>query len=108
MLELAERLAFDLANPLTRKRELTADLLERVVGIQADTKAHPEDAFLAWRECRQHRVGWQPRLAQRHSEAQDRITFRRQKWYDCCFTRSCGELPDQDSFGSRAGLLSTR
>src|SRR6185437_608012 len=47
VLELPERLGFDLADALARHRELLADFFERVVGVHADAEAHPEDALLA-------------------------------------------------------------
>src|SRR5918999_3588696 len=54
VLELAQRLGFDLANALARHRELLADLFQRVVGVHADAEAHAQHAFLAWRERRQY------------------------------------------------------
>src|SRR5215471_21134787 len=40
MLQLSQRLGFDLADALARDRELTADLLQRAVSVHADAKAH--------------------------------------------------------------------
>src|ERR1700739_256581 len=54
MLELPQRLRFDLTDTLARHRELLADLFERVVGVHADAEAHAQHALLAWRERGQH------------------------------------------------------
>src|SRR5919197_2471735 len=45
VLQLPERLGLDLANALTRYRELLADLLERVIGVHADAEAHAQNAL---------------------------------------------------------------
>ena len=42
MLQLAQRLRFDLADALSRHRELLADFFQRVVGVHADAEAHAE------------------------------------------------------------------
>ena len=47
MLQLPQRLGLDLPDPLTRDRELVPDLLERVVGVHADSEAHSQHALLA-------------------------------------------------------------
>src|SRR5690349_18351357 len=54
MLELAQRLGFDLADAFAGHTELLADFLERVVGVHANTEAHAEHAFLARRERGEH------------------------------------------------------
>ena len=54
MLELAQRLRFDLADALARDVELLADLLERVIGIHVDTEAHTQHLGFARRELSQH------------------------------------------------------
>src|SRR6185312_15220429 len=50
VLELPERLGFDLADALARHRELLAHFFERVVGVHADAEAHAQHALLARRE----------------------------------------------------------
>ena len=47
MLQLAQRLGFDLTNALSGHRELLADFFQRVVGVHADAEAHAQHAFLA-------------------------------------------------------------
>src|SRR3977135_4350981 len=47
MLQLAQRLGFDLPDALSRHRELLADFFQGVVGVHADAEAHAEHAFLA-------------------------------------------------------------
>src|SRR5579871_2780585 len=47
VLELAQRLGFDLADALAGHRELLADLFEGVVGVHADAEAHAQHALLA-------------------------------------------------------------
>ena len=54
MLQLAQGLRLDLADALAGHRELLADLLEGVVGIQADAEAHAQHALLARRERGKH------------------------------------------------------
>src|SRR5579864_4881307 len=54
MLELPQRLGLDLADALSRHRELLADLFQRVVGVHADAEAHAQHALLARRERREH------------------------------------------------------
>jgi hypothetical protein len=54
MLQLAQRLRLDLANTLSRHRELLADFFQRVVGVHADAKAHAQHALLARREGGEH------------------------------------------------------
>src|SRR6202000_551660 len=41
--QLAQRLGFDLTNPLAGDIELLADFLEGVVGIHVDAEAHAQD-----------------------------------------------------------------
>jgi hypothetical protein len=50
VLQLAQRLGLDLTDTLTRHRELLTNFFQRVVGVHADTKAHPKDTFLTRRE----------------------------------------------------------
>src|SRR5436190_24382954 len=57
MLELAQRLGLDLADALTRDRELLADLFQRVVGIHADAETHAENALLARCDGSEHAGG---------------------------------------------------
>src|SRR5262249_53130910 len=57
MLQLPQRLRLDLTNALARHRELLADLLEGVIGVHADSEAHPENALLARRERGEHPRG---------------------------------------------------
>ena len=47
MLELPGRLGLDLADALTRDRELLADFLKRVIGVHPAPEAYPQHAFLA-------------------------------------------------------------
>jgi hypothetical protein len=47
VLQLAERLCFNLANTFAGHAELLADFFERVVGVHADAKAHAQHAFFA-------------------------------------------------------------
>src|SRR5208283_5594847 len=54
VLQFAQGLGLDLADALARDRELLADLLERMVGVHADAKAHAQDALLAWGERGEH------------------------------------------------------
>ena len=49
MLQLPERLGFDLTYSLAGNGELLADLFQGVIGVHADAEAHPEHAFLARR-----------------------------------------------------------
>src|SRR4051794_12193259 len=61
VLELAQRLGFDLADALACHVELLADLFQRVVGVHADAEAHPQHALLARGQAGQDPGG---RLAQ--------------------------------------------
>src|SRR5271170_6050275 len=54
MLELPQRLGLDLADALSRHRELLADFFERMVGVHADAKAHAQHALLARRQRGEH------------------------------------------------------
>ena len=47
MFEFPQSLGLDLPNSLTRHRELLADLLQGMVAVRAETKAHTYDALLA-------------------------------------------------------------
>src|ERR1700675_2647429 len=47
MLQLAQRLGFDLADALAGHRELLADFFQGVVGVHADAEAHEKHAFFA-------------------------------------------------------------
>src|SRR5260221_9941094 len=53
VLELSQRLGFDLPDSLARHRELLADLLQRVVLVHADAESHAKNAVLARRQGRQ-------------------------------------------------------
>src|SRR5262249_1108159 len=57
VLQLAERLGFDLADTFAGHRELLADFFQRVVGVHADAEAHAQDTLLARRQRRQHAGG---------------------------------------------------
>ena len=48
MLQLADRLGFDLANALARDVELFADFFERVVGAHLDAETHAQHLGFAW------------------------------------------------------------
>src|SRR5262245_48204184 len=54
MPELAQRLRFDLANPLARHREAGADLLQGKVRALADAEAQAENLLLAGGEGGEH------------------------------------------------------
>jgi len=54
VLQLSQRLGFDLPDSLARHRELLADLLQRVVLVHADAESHAKNALLARRQGRQH------------------------------------------------------
>src|SRR6266700_7062148 len=54
VLQLSQRLGFDLADALARHRELLADLFQRVIGVHADAEAHAQHALLARRERGEH------------------------------------------------------
>jgi hypothetical protein len=47
VLQLAQRLRFDLADTFAGDRELLADFFQRVVGVHADAEAHAQHAFFA-------------------------------------------------------------
>ena len=47
--ELSDCLGLDLSNPLPRHRKLLADLLQCVVAVHAETKAHAYNSLFAWR-----------------------------------------------------------
>ena len=47
--ELSDCLGLDLSNPLARHRKLLADLLQCVVAVHAETKAHAYNSLFAWR-----------------------------------------------------------
>ena len=47
MLELPQRLRFNLPDPLARDRELLPDLFQRVIGVHPNPEAHAEDSFFA-------------------------------------------------------------
>src|SRR5712672_3134938 len=57
MLQLPQRLRFDLPDTLSGHRELLADFFQRVVGVHADAKAHAEHAFFAWGQRGQNARG---------------------------------------------------
>src|SRR5690606_40008252 len=54
MLELAQRLGFDLTDALAGHRELLADFLQRVVRVHADTEPHPQHALFTRGEGREN------------------------------------------------------
>src|SRR5262249_47324265 len=55
--QLPQRLCLDLADALAGDGESLADLLERVVGLLADTEPQPEDLLLARRQRGEHLAG---------------------------------------------------
>src|SRR5436190_10248400 len=74
MLELAQRLGLDLADALTRDRELLADLFQRVVGVHADAEAHAENALLARCDGSEHACGGLAQIGlNRGVDRQDRV-----------------------------------
>jgi hypothetical protein len=74
MLQLAQRLGLDLADALSRHRELLADFFERVVGVHADAKAHVQHALLPRRQRRQNpRRGLAQVRLDRGVDRQDRV-----------------------------------
>jgi hypothetical protein len=50
VLQLAQRLRLDLADPLAGHVELLADLFQRVVGVHPDTEPHAQHTLLARRQ----------------------------------------------------------
>src|SRR5713101_669551 len=54
MAQFSQHLGFDLANAFASNREGLAHFLERVIGAVVQSKTHPDDSFLAWRERLQH------------------------------------------------------
>ena len=56
MLELAQGFRLDLTNTFACHAELLADLFQRVVGVHADAKAHPQNTFFARGEDARTRV----------------------------------------------------
>ena len=73
MLQLAQRLGFDLANAFTRYRELLADFFQRVVGVHADAEAHAQHAFLARGERGKHAGVFRAGCLDRGVDRQDRV-----------------------------------
>ena len=57
MLKLTQRLGFNLADTFAGHAKLLAHLFERVIGIHANTKAHPQHPFFARRQRGQHAGG---------------------------------------------------
>jgi hypothetical protein len=55
MLQLPQRLGFDLPDALSRHRELLADFFHGAVGVHAD--AHAEQAFFAQMGSRRRSAG---------------------------------------------------
>ena len=50
MLELPQRLCFDLADAFAGHAELLAHFFKRVVGVHANAKTHAQNTFFARRE----------------------------------------------------------
>src|SRR6266480_2111052 len=74
MLQLPQRFRLDLADALSRHRELLADFFERVVGVHADAEAHAQDAFLARGQRGQNPRGGLAKVAlDRGIDGQDRV-----------------------------------
>ena len=73
MLQLPERLRFDLPDTFARYAELLADFFQRMIRIHADAEAHAQHPLFAGRQARQHprcglaevrlngRIDWQNR-----------------------------------------------
>src|SRR5262249_49780796 len=57
MTQLAERLRFDLPDPLAGDGEALTDLFERVLAAVADAEAHLDHLLLARRQRLEHRLG---------------------------------------------------
>ncbi len=57
MAQLAQRLGFDLTNPLTGHVELLADFLEGVIGVHVDTETHAQHLGLAGGQPAEHVAG---------------------------------------------------
>ena len=55
--QFAQRLGFDLTNPLARHVKLLADLFQCVVGIHVDTEAHAEHLGFARGQAAQYFAG---------------------------------------------------
>src|SRR6266849_3737103 len=74
MLQLAQRLRFDLPDALSGHTELLADFFERVVGVHADAEAHAEYAFFARGQRRQNPGSGFAKVAlDRGVDGQDRV-----------------------------------
>ncbi len=74
MLQLPQRLGFDLPDTLSGHRELLADFFQGVVGVHADAEAHAEHAFFARRQRGQHpRGGFAQVGLDRRIDRQDRV-----------------------------------
>src|SRR6267154_2071854 len=74
MLQLPQRLGFDLPDALSGHRELLADFFQGVVGVHADAEAHAQHAFLAWRQRGQHAGGGLAQVGlDRGVDRQDRV-----------------------------------
>ena len=54
MLQLPQRLRFNLPDPLPRHRELLPDLFQRVIGVHPDAEPHPQHPFFTRRQGCQH------------------------------------------------------
>src|SRR5262245_633532 len=57
MAQFAQRLGFDLTNPLARDGKVLTDLFERVLAAVADAKPHLDDLLFAGGQRLQHRFG---------------------------------------------------
>src|ERR1700730_3244852 len=54
MLQLSQRLGFDLPDSLARDRELLAYFFQRVILVHSDAKAHAQPPFFAWGDRGEH------------------------------------------------------
>src|ERR1700689_4859394 len=57
MPQLAQRLRFDLPDPLARHLEVLTDLFERVIRLLADAEPHAQHLLLARRQGGEHLAG---------------------------------------------------
>ena len=57
MLKLTQRLGFNLTDTFTGHAKLLAHLFERVIGVHADAKAHPQNPLFTRRQRGQHAGG---------------------------------------------------
>ena len=101
MFELSQCLGLDLSNSFTRHRKLLADLLQCVVAVDADAKAHSYDALVLVNDrlscCLDHLVvfGQRRQLSLRHN-VDDLVAARLQ------LANAAPEAPPRCCAGNRA------